>query len=441
MSRKRYAIVGTGGRHRLYRDALLDRYRADAQLVALCDSNAGRLALSARTVRQRAGVEARSYAAADFAALLAETRPDTVIVTSMDSTHDEYICRALAAGCDVVTEKPLTTTAAKLRRILAAERSSPGSLTVAFNYRYSPVRSQVKELLLDRVIGDVTAVDFHWLLDTRHGADYFRRWHRGIANSGGLLVHKATHHFDLVNWWLGSVPASVSAVGERRYYRPEQAARLGLQGHGDRCHGCLASDRCPFHFDITARGPLKALYFDQETHDGYRRDQCVFSPDIDIADTMSVRASYANGAILTYSLLAYAPWEGYRIAFNGTAGRLEHEVRESSYASGDGRVQGAALGASIRVFPHFDAPYDVAPATASGGHGGGDALLLDHLFKPGAAADDSLRRRADQRAGAWSILLGIAANASIAEARTVSIEELVDDLPLPDGMASPRRST
>ena len=45
-----------------------------------------------------------------------------------------------------------------------------------------------------------------WLLDTRHGADYFRRWHRNKNNSGGLMVHKATHHFDLVNWWMIPTP-------------------------------------------------------------------------------------------------------------------------------------------------------------------------------------------------------------------------------------------
>ena len=47
---------------------------------------------------------------------------------------------------------------------------------------------------------------FEWALDTVHGADYFRRWHREKKNSGGLLVHKSSHHFDLVNWWLGDVP-------------------------------------------------------------------------------------------------------------------------------------------------------------------------------------------------------------------------------------------
>jgi predicted dehydrogenase len=77
---------------------------------------------------------------------------------------------------------------------------------VTFNYRYSPFRSQVKELLMSGEIGDVLSVDFHWLLNTVHGADYFRRWHSNKAISGGLMVHKATHHFDLVNWWLSDMP-------------------------------------------------------------------------------------------------------------------------------------------------------------------------------------------------------------------------------------------
>ena len=433
MARRAYAIVGTGGRHQMYRDALLGRFADTARLVALCDANAGRLEMSLDVARARSNESIAGYAADDFDALLTERRPQTVIVTSMDSTHDEYICRAMAGGCDVITEKPLTISAAKLQRIVDTQRRTGRKLTVAFNYRYSPVRSQVKRALLDGVVGEITAIDFQWLLDTRHGADYFRRWHRKKANSGGLLVHKATHHFDLVNWWLQSVPRFVHATGERRYYRPEHAERLGLGARGERCHGCAAHGDCPFHFDITAREGLRAMYFDQERHDGYRRDQCVFSAEIDIEDTMSVRVGYANGATMTYSLYAYAPWEGYRIAFNGTAGRLEHEVRESSYASGDGSVPGAALGASIHVFPHFGEPYAIEPARASGGHGGGDRVMLDDLF---ATSDvpDPLQRRADYRAGAWSILTGIAANVSIDERRNVEVGELVSGLARPDSV-------
>ena len=66
---------------------------------------------------------------------------------------------------------------------------------------------------------------FEWALDTVHGADYFRRWHRDKKNSGGLLVHKSSHHFDLVNWWIGDVPARVYARGGLQVLRRPQRRR------------------------------------------------------------------------------------------------------------------------------------------------------------------------------------------------------------------------
>src|SRR5699024_12523876 len=58
----------------------------------------------------------------------------------------------------------------------------------------------LREIIAAAEIGEVVSVLFEWVLDTSHGADYFRRWHRDKANSGGLFVHKSSHHFDLVNW-------------------------------------------------------------------------------------------------------------------------------------------------------------------------------------------------------------------------------------------------
>ena len=53
--------------------------------------------------------------------------------------------------------------------------------------------------LASGTIGKVISVHFEWMLDTVHGADYFRRWHRLKEKSGGLMVHKSGHHFDLVS--------------------------------------------------------------------------------------------------------------------------------------------------------------------------------------------------------------------------------------------------
>lgn len=70
-------------------------------------------------------------------------------------------------------------------------------------------------------------MNFEWGLNTQHGADYFRRWHRNKNNSGGLLVHKSTHHFDLVNFWLDTAPDTVYAMGGLRFYGRENAEARG----------------------------------------------------------------------------------------------------------------------------------------------------------------------------------------------------------------------
>ncbi len=431
-TRKRYAQVGVGHRSRMYSEAMVERFRDHCDVVGLCDSNEGRLRLRADWMSER-GVAVKTYRADQFEQMIAEARPDVVVVTTMDATHDEYICRALELGCDVITEKPMTTDERKCQRIIDAQKRTGKKLTVAFNYRYAMPRTQVKELLMSGVIGSVVGVDFHWLLDTDHGADYFRRWHRQKRNSGGLLVHKATHHFDLVNWWLSTVPETVYATGARNFYRPETAERYGFARRGERCHGCPEVSHCPFFLDLGAYPELKSLYLDAEQYDGYFRDGCVFADQIDIEDTIHVNVGYRSGAMMSYSLHAFMPWEGYIVSFNGTQGRLEHICQETAYISGDGSVPGELLsnGTKIKVFPHFQSGYEVEIRASAGGHGGADPLLLQDLYDPEPSADQC-KRAADQRAGAWSILTGIAANHSIARGERIRVDDLVRGLDEPD---------
>lgn len=412
-ARPRYAIVGTGGRAYLYLMALTGEHAGAGELVALCDTNPGRLARAAGIAADR-GVQVAAYEADAFPRMLEAAAVERVIVTSPDYTHARYITAALEAGRDVVTEKPLTVDAAACQRIVAARRSSGRALTITFNYRYSPPRTLVKQALMSGIIGPVRAVDFEWQLDTHHGADYFRRWHRNKANSGGLLVHKATHHFDLLNWWLGSTVTSVRASGERVFYRPETADALGLTPRGERCTGCPAFDRCRLKLDISRSRALTGLFAENERHDGYFRDRCVFSPDIDIEDTMTAQLAYENGVAVNYLLTANNPREGYRAVFHGERGLITLETIERPYVREDGALVRPALAETSRVVvqPLFSAPYDLAIPAAAGDHGGGDAVMLEHLF--GAARSDPFERAADELSGVWAAMVGVGANASIA---------------------------
>jgi predicted dehydrogenase len=434
--KKRYVQVGLGGRHMMFRDAVIEQFSEQCELVGLCDANEGRLKLSQSEVRESIGKDVPGYSADRFDEMIAEQHPQTVIVTTMDRTHDEYICRALELGCDVITEKPMTTDAGKCQRIIETQKKTGKKVTVSFNYRYSPTRTQIKELLMSGVIGEILSLDFHWLLNVHHGADYFRRWHRNKENSGGLMVHKATHHFDLVNWWLSDVPETVYASGHRNYYLPSTADRLGLVNRAERCRDCEETSRCPFYLNLddeARNGRMHKLYLANEHYDGYFRDRCVFSDKIDIEDSMNLVVGYRGGAKMTYSLNAFCPSEGYNISFNGTKGRIEHKCQEKVYINSDGSVPGALVkeGTSTKIFPNWKPAYEVEIWTGTGGHGGGDKPLLVDLFDHDPPQDKYLRA-ADQRGGAWSILTGIAANKSMQTGSPVRVEDLVSGLEDPD---------
>ncbi|MCF7838026.1 MAG: Gfo/Idh/MocA family oxidoreductase [Candidatus Marinimicrobia bacterium] len=424
--RRRYAIVGTGGRSQMFSKAILDTYPRETALVALCDPNPLRMAYHNTQFKEKYGAgPVPTYAPADFDRMLREQRPDAIIVTCMDRLHDHYIVRALEAGCDAITEKPMTTTIPKCRAILDAVERTGRNLRVTFNYRYSPARSTIKELLLKKIIGDIKSVHFEWLLDTVHGADYFRRWHRDKRNSGGLMVHKATHHFDLVNWWLDSAPETVFGFGQLAFYGAENAEARGVTQKYFRGTSPEAAGD-PFALNLKDGKGLEGLYLKPEKHDHYYRDRNVFSDGISIEDTMNVLVRYRNGVQMTYALTAYSPWEGYRIAFNGTAGRIELDQLEKSYVSAASGAIGKSFSHSqrITVFPHWEKPYTVEPPAAIGGHGGGDAPLLADLFAPGRTPDP-LGRAAGHLDGARSILTGIAANESFATGRPVRVDDLL----------------
>jgi len=435
--RRKYVNVGVGSRSRMYLTAITKTFKDGNELVAICDTNQGRLETAARFVAAN-GAKPKTYLAADFDRMVKELKPDCVIVTCPDAYHDDYIVRALDAGCDVLTEKPLTTTPEKAQRIVDACRRNNRHVRVLFNYRYSPPRTQVKDLLMSGAIGDVLSVDFHWLLNTLHGADYFRRWHSNKDISGGLMIHKATHHFDLVNWWLGSDPETVMAYGKREFYTPKMAQRFGLQSHHERCLTCPEKEKCSFYLDLAADKNFKELYLDNEKYDGYYRDRCVWRPDINIEDTMNVIVKYKTGATLSYSLNAMNAWEGYTIAFNGTKGRLEHSIVEGGAVSaGATNYQADQDRERIRVIPLRGKPEDLEVWTGKGGHGGGDNVMLTEVF--GKAEEDKYKRAADERAGLYSCLIGASANRSFVTGGAVKVAELVSGLSSPVMAPMPTR--
>lgn len=432
-----YCVVGVGVRGiDMFAKDLLENYQDVANVTGLCDINPGRLAFACQAL----GGAIPTFT--DFDDMLDQVACDVVIVTTKDAVHHQYIMQAMRRGKDVITEKPMTIDAEKCLDILRTEQETGRQLKVAFNYRYAPYKTEIKRLLQAGIVGEIHSVEFRWFLDTVHGADYFRRWHAEKGNSGGLAIHKASHHFDLINWWLNLEPSEVVAMGSRQYYVPDR-----MPGHGERCATCTVTGDCAYYLDLDRDAKLRAMYRDNELHDGYYRDQCVFADRIDIEDTLSLLVRYNQGVQLTYGLTAATSFEGWQVAFNGSKGRLEafeperfvtvedqndFALRSSDavrrtvdWRTGDLPSVAEFDALQVRFYPLFGGlqTFDVPFVTE--GHGGGDRRLRDHLFRD--ATHDPLGHVAGSRAGAMAVLIGAAANESIRQQKFIRIGDLLQD--------------
>jgi predicted dehydrogenase len=406
--KRKLAIVGTGSRGTsMWGKSVVERYSGQTEFVGICDANIKRAKYAQNLFAKNSPV----YESKDFDKMIRETEPDTVIVTTTDAFHANYVTRALNLGCDVICEKPLVTDANQASEILTAEKNSGKKIFTTFNARFGNSTEEIKKILSSGELGRVISAEFQEYLDVSHGASYFRRWHGKIRYSGSLLVHKASHHFDQMNWWLDAEPSEVHAFGDVRFYGKNNPYR------SSNCRGCPFSSKCDFYFDITKNKGHMDLYVNCEDVDGYLRDGCVWDNDIDTYDSMTVEVQYHNDVLLSYSLNAFMPYEGQRIAFNCEKGRLD--VRE--YFRQPWSVESNS---EFRLTKSFGETKTWGVKAGEGGHGGSDEKLKDLLFLPDV--EDPLNQIADSRAGVLSSMIGIAARESIETGSRIKIADMID---------------
>jgi predicted dehydrogenase len=407
--RKKYVLVGCGGRATyMFAKPLLNEFTKYCELAALVDNNP----LRARGFNDV--VKANLPVYTDFQEMLRKVDPDGVIITTRDSTHCDYIVQTLEAGKRAISEKPLCVDAKQCRDILAAAQKNKkkgGQCYVTHNARYGPAMAEMQRLLKDGAIGDIKSINFHENLDRKHGADYFRRWHRLKKNSGGLLIHKASHHFDQLNWLVRSTPNELVAQGGLMMYGKNSPFRH------TRCDGCPHSSKCEFYADMWGSEASRKLYKDAETADGYIRDACVFDPEIDIEDQASVLYTYQNGVRVTYSLTAFATYEGMHIQFEGSKGRMEYKiVHDTKWAVGHNAAQHGmekAMGEHLHLFTVQNGLVEIPIPVVEGGHGGADTGLQHDFFgRPFDSAPTD--RQAAVEEAIQAVLIGHAANVSMA---------------------------
>ena len=207
----RIALVGTGVRGvAMWGSDLLRDYPDHVQFVGLCDHNPGRLAVGKEII----GADCPTFT--DFDEMMRETKPEVLIVTSDDDTHDLFIEKGMEMGADIICEKPMAIDEKKIQRIIDAEKRTGKKCRVTFNYRYSPPGKDVRNPRSGE-IGEIASVDFHWYLDVTRGR-LLPPLAPARGKGGSLWVHKAAPPLRPAQLVDESDPESVYALGDLEFY-------------------------------------------------------------------------------------------------------------------------------------------------------------------------------------------------------------------------------
>ncbi|MBU9711622.1 Gfo/Idh/MocA family oxidoreductase [Bacillus tamaricis] len=424
---KKYAICGVSKRAlNMFVGPILSTFSTTSKIVGLLDSDTKRFEICKDTYPSLS--EVPEYLPNDFAQMVTDTNPDTVIIASRDDTHVTYIIKALEMGLDVIVEKPMATTGEDCQRIIDAEAKSEGKVTVTFNYRYTPIHTKIKELVLEGKVGRITSIDLNWYIDTYHGSSYFQRWNRMREFSGGLSIHKCSHHFDLVSWWTDQKPVELFAYGALNYYGAEGELNPKKED-GRFCGTCDVKLDCDYYRRWNSRSETVHVVDDHinnknvgEMHNeytNYRSDQCIYDSEITIEDTYTATIKYDKGALLSYSVNFSLPYEGYRLAINGTKGRIEsteYHIKE--------RVPFPTEVQTIDFFPLFGSKETIHVVHKEGGHGGADPIMLEDLFL-GVDPRRTYTIQSGAVDGAYAVATGEAVWRSVQEKKPICIKDVL----------------
>ena len=410
--RQHVVLIGASTRATYaFAEPLLREYASTHEIVGCFDINPERIRVMSEHL------QCRIPAFSDFDRMVAETRPNLAIITTMDCTHVDYIEKALAHGLGFLCDKPLCTDASQCRRILAAlAKFSPTMAVAGHNCRYVPAMMKMKELIDSGKIGRVHSVVLNMRLGREHGTSYFRRWNGRQRYSGGLLIHKASHQFDLIDWLIQSKPVKVAALGGQAVFGPRNSPF-----RGERCGTCQHSAQCKFYMNISDHQNLRSrlAWAAAQRSQAFTTDLCVFGEDADSIDRATVGIEYANGVCATFDLNAFPGVAGEDLRVEGSLGTLEHRIR---YGQGsDAQVQDGSAPTTTDTLQYVSPAIvvqDIPVPVVEGGHGGADPVMLAELF--GLRPPSIARATLDEAIQA--VLIGDAANRSIRDGRTVDVQ-------------------
>lgn len=333
----RIGVIGYGKRINVIAELLVNSGECEVEAIADtdCERVKSRFPALASDIRYYTDAEE----------MLRTEALDGVLIGTRCSSHTRYALLVAKYNLPLYIEKPVCTTYEDLYLLKNIPHMNEKTV-VSFPLRCALVVERVKKLVESERIGKLTQVQAY--NNVPYGGNYFHKWYRDVAETGGMFLQKATHDVDYINYVIGRKPIRVCAMSAQIVYGGDKPAAL-------RCKDCPDVATC------TEAPIVNAAKNDLETY-----DYCSFATDVGIEDVNSMLIEYADGvhAAYTQNFVARCGAKKRGARFIGYNGTLEFD-----FYTGE-----------IRIFDHFTDTEELITVADDGSHFGGDKLLADGLI-------------------------------------------------------------
>jgi hypothetical protein len=300
---------------------------------------------------------------------------DAVIISTPDNLHYAPCMKALQMGYDVLLEKPIAPTEKECRDILAMAKKTGRIVAVCHVLRYAPYFVKMKELLAQGAIGPVISVQHLEPIEHTHMAHSYVRgnWHNSKETTP-IILAKSCHDLDIIRWVINKPARRISAMGDLKWFRKENAP----QGSTPRCtDGCKVERECPYsaikeYYELRKRLSVLDLPEDKSKHGEVIMERlkttnygrCVYRMENDQPDHYITNIEFGDNVTASFSMEAFTSYHGRRTRIMGAMGDMVGDMTELV-------VTDFRTGKQTKLVPKAE---DVEGYKNSG-HGGGDWLL------------------------------------------------------------------
>ena len=366
------ALIGAGQRGMIYAEYAY--FKKGVEIIAVVEPNEERRTIAAE--KFSIGEGNQFTCVDDFFAK--EKMCDAIIIASMDQDHYTQTMKALECGYDILLEKPISPNPKEC--LLASEEAKRRGrkIIVCHVLRYTNFFSTIKKIIDSGELGGIIAIQHNENVGNYHIAHSFVRgnWRRSDISSP-IIMQKSCHDMDILTWLVGSDAKKIASFGSLSHFKEENAPK----DSADRCLKCKVADTCHYnavraYMPIRGEWPATVLGPDQ-SEEGILKaleegpyGRCVYRCDNTVCDNQVTIIEFKNGVHVSFML-------------SGFTNRISRTLKIMCEY---GEIRAEDDGDNIEITRFASNAVDevkktiIRTAQVSGGHGGGDALLMENFI-------------------------------------------------------------